>query len=213
MGRTNRDAKALDLVSIWLGRDGQWIYASEIRKELRDKKGFSEATISRYLDQLVKEKVLEPPIIEDFHTRKFRPTEEYWDKYFQWIPIGPKANDAQYLLLSNLVTNIADKFVEASRYAVKQSYGKSVINELSTKNSKALNAMISELIESAEFDLARKSEDSTKPEAVNHFLENKVIEVISKYLDLWVFISTTKGAREEFNQRMKTIREVLKQTK
>jgi hypothetical protein len=213
MGRTNKDAKTLDLVSIWLGRNDQWIYASDIRKEVLHKKGFSQATISRYLDQLVKEKVLEPPVIEDFHTRKFRPTKEYWDKYFQWIPIGPKANDAQYLLLSNLLTCIADMFVEASCYAVKQDYGKSVINELSTKNSKALNARISELIESTEFGLARKSEDSTKPEAVNQFLENKVIEVIGKYLDLWVFISTTKGAREGFNRRMKTIREVLKQTK
>jgi predicted transcriptional regulator len=212
--KIDEGANALKLVSMWLGMNDRWLYASEIRKEAKHM-GFDQRTVSRHLNRLVKEGILEPPVVEGPRTRKFRPTKKYWDDNFQWIPISPKANDAEHLVLSGFVSEITNKFVEISRHVIKDATQKSNIGALSKTNRNKLDAKIARLISDMRLDIIRIAHGYANrdagQEATYELLRNSVLKIISDYLDLWGFVMTTKGASGEFNTRMENVQKLLKQ--
>jgi hypothetical protein len=222
MGNTrgiDKDAKALNLVSIWLGMDDQWLDSSQIRREAAHKEGFSPSTITLFLNELVKKGILERPgkggPEESDRKRLFRPTRAYWERYFQWIPIGPKANDSEFLLLSGFINDISNKFVETSNHALKKAPPKTVIRVLSGPKRKHLDAKIARLISTLRLDILRSARgyyDSGKGQQSNYeLLRNNLMKAINAYLDLWDFVLTTNGATGDFNDRMEGLQKALKE--
>ena len=212
-----KDAKALRLVSdMWYGHEWEWRTYAAIKEEALDE-GWSKSSVSRYLSYLVKTGGLDVKFghegLPKSRKRQFKPTKDYCDKYFQWTPTVRNPDDIQYIRMINFVTEISKTFLNASHRVVKQSYAKKSVGGLSKRNKAKLNAKILKLIRTAEFDLAQRVDERRKQRAVQDFLQEKVIEVVKEYLDLWAFISTTKGAQEEFSIRTKTLRETLQQLK
>jgi hypothetical protein len=222
INRIDKEAKDLKLVSIWLGRDNQWVHSSEITEEVANMDGFSKPTINRYLDTLVKKNILERPLGEDKEelqdnerNRWFRPTKEYWDQNFQWIPIGPKANDSEYLLLSAFVSKVSARFVEISQHAIKEAPKPSVVTRFSSRKRRALNSKITALLSATRLDIARTARNYYKQgmskEAKYANLRNSLMKVTDAYLDLWDYVMTTNGALDEFADRMEKLQKAVKQ--
>jgi hypothetical protein len=219
----DRDANALKLVAIWLNRlggarevdflrkDFGWLYYSDIVKEAPE---FNKRTLSRYLNWLVKEGKLK--VVKDGpRTRRFRPTWLYWKKTFKWLRNDNviekehlDAADAEYLYFIELASQISETFDRACLLDidVEQKASKRDAEGLSRKNLNKLNAKISALIRAIRLDLSREYFDGeTKPEATYALLRGNVRRAVLAYLDLWLFITKTYGARKEFAKQMLTV--------
>jgi hypothetical protein len=213
----DRDANALKLVSIWLdsslgvSEDGGWKYYSQIANEVPD---FNKRTLSRYLNWLVKENRLE--VEKDGpRTRRFRPSMSYWKKTFKWLRNDNvidreqlEAADAEYLYFIELASQISGIFDKACllNIAVEQKARKKDAEGLSRRQLNELNAKISRLIRAIRLDLSREYfSQETKPEATYAMLRRNVRRAVLAYLDLWLFITKTYGARQEYAKQMLTV--------
>jgi hypothetical protein len=213
MGRvSNYDRKANDLkiMSMWLGEtlEGEfgWINFRRIRKEMA-KYGFDRNLINRYLERLVEEgKMKERKDGE--RTRLFRPIKKYWDTTFLWIPISPDADDAEYLYFVDLASSISTVFKQARSQAVsvqlknqnKAAYG------LSRNNLNELNDKIATLVRYIRLDLSKEYfKETREPDAVYALLRGNVKRLVDAYTDLWLFITQTYGARQEYAKQMLSV--------
>lgn len=207
---SDRAVNVLWLISMWLGQDDRYLYASEIRKEAY-RMGFSPKEVTRLFKALVPD-VLEE-VWEGKRTRKFKPTRAYWDTNFQWIPIGPHANEAEYLMLSSFVSEVTNRFLETSRNAIKQAPRQSVVRESHSTDQKELDLKIGNLISIMKIDISRIAgayfNQKIAEETVYERLRINLIDVIKAYLDLWDFVMTTKGALWDFTERMGTLQKAL----
>ena len=213
ISKEDRDANALKLASIWLNQNDVWLYYSEIKKEAT-KMGFYRKKLSRYLDWMIKEGDEKKFDVEQEgpRTRKFRPTREYWEKNFKWIPVRRDANDAEYLFFIELASNITEKFDDTCRRAIKEVSGEA--KGLSRKDLNTLNALIAKLVRDVRLDLSSEYfNEGSASGAVYGSLRGNVKRAVMAYMDLWVFISTTKGAREEFSRQMSSLQNSIEKMK
>lgn len=212
MGRVStedREANALKIASIWLSRDEDWLYYPEIKKEAA-KMGFYRKKVSRYLDWMTSDHKLDVEQ-EGPRTRKFRPTREYWEKYFKWIPITPKADDAEYLFFIELAGKITAKFDDTCSGAVKEVPGEA--RGMSRKDLNKLNALIAKLVRTIREDLSQDYFSKNNKPAVYGALRENVKNAVMAYMELRKFISTTKGAREEFSRQMSSLQRSVEKMK
>jgi hypothetical protein len=219
----DRDANALKLVAIWLDRlggarekdflqkDFGWLYYSDIVKEANE---FNKRTLSRYLNWLVKEGKLE--VKKDGpRTRRFRPTFEHWKKTFKWLRNDNlfekeelETADAEYLYFIDLASQISEKFDEARQLsvAVERKAANKEAQGLSRKQLNKLNDEIGTLIRGVRLDLSKEYfSPETKPEATYALLRSNVRRALMAYLDLWLFITQTYGARQEYAKQMLSV--------
>jgi hypothetical protein len=214
----DRDVNALKLVvSLWqdsdfgVTEDSGWLFYSDIAKRAKD---FNKRTLSRYLNWLVKEGKLEV-MKNSPRTRRFRPTMWYWKKTFKWIRNDDlidkeqlDAADAEYLYFIELAGQISEIFDKACLLdiTVEQRARKNDAKGLSRKQLNELNAKISTLIRAIRLDLSREYfNHEKKPEATYALLRGVVRRAVLAYLDLWLFITKTYGARKEFAKQMLTV--------
>jgi hypothetical protein len=225
MGKTSnedRDANALKLVAIWLSwlggasekdfmqKDFGWLYYSEIVNEADS---FNKRTLSRYLNWLVNEGILE--VQKDGpRTRRFRPTWQYWKKNFKWLRNDNvlkkeelEAADAEYLYFIELASNISDKFEYGRLFAgIQQTAKDNNGTEMSRAKLNELNSKIANLVRTVRLDLSREYlQEDREPESVYSQLRGNVKRLVNAYTDLWLFLIETKGAREEFSKQMLSV--------
>ena len=210
----DREANALNLIHLWLSRDGNWVPYSEVRK-IAEEKGFNKRTLSRFLNWLVKENRLEVRR-KGPRKREFKPTVEYWDKMFKWIPISPEANDAEYLFFTELASEITKKFDQAKLKVieVRQKSQNHEARGLTRQQLNKLNDKIATLIRAIRLDLSREYfNEDVKTEAVYALLRGNVKRTVMAYLDLWLFLTETHGAREEFARQMNCVQRKVSKMK
>lgn len=219
ISREDRDANALKIASIWLGREDVWLKSTEIKAEFKEDK---HRTVSRYLQRLVKAQKLEfrnegmrvgqPKSGERF----YRPSREYWQKTFKWIPVNRKADDVEYLFFTDLASKINDKFETAESgaaiVAVKSELGDA--RGLSRDQLNELNALISKFVRTARSDLSREYFGKNKePEEVYELLRDSTQRIIIAYLDLWAFLNSNYGSREIFSKQMVDVQRTVAKLK
>lgn len=170
----DRDANALKITSIWLAREGQWLSPSTIKNEAAHM-GFKDKTVSRYLNWLVTKKKLEIKE-ESIRKRFFRPTDEYWEKNFKWIPITPTANDSEFLFFTGLASEITEKFDKTCQQLVKEDGKPKPIGKgLNRTDLNELNALIGKMVRSLRLDLSREYfSEGMEPQAVYALLRENV---------------------------------------
>jgi DNA-binding MarR family transcriptional regulator len=207
ISKEDRDTNALKLAAIWLHKENIWLNVGEIKDQTR----LPTRTLSRYLNQLVKTNKLERTT-ETSHPksrkRLYRPTKEYWQKTFKWIPISPKANDAEYLFFTELASNITKEFeeVKSKTNVIAEKSRNKDAKGLSREKLNSLNALISAFIRAARLDLSREYfTENREPEAVYALLRDSTKRVVDSYLKLWVFINSTYGAREVYTRHMESL--------
>jgi hypothetical protein len=218
ISKEDRDVNALKLVvSIWqdsdfgVTKDSGWLFYSDIAKRAED---LNKRTLSRYLNWLVKEGKLEVQKIGP-RSRCFRPTMVYWKKTYKWVRNDNlidkeklDAADAEYLYFIELAGQISEIFDKARllNLAVEQRASKEYAKGLSRKQLNELNDKIATLVRAVRLDLSREYfSQETKPEAIYSLLRGNVRRVVMAYLDLWLFITKTYGAREEFAKQMLSV--------
>jgi hypothetical protein len=85
---------------------------------------------------------------------------------------------------------------------------------MSRKNLNTLNALIAKLVRAVRADLSRDYfGEGNEPAAVYGSLRGSAKRAVMAYMDLWAFISTTKGARAEFSRQMGSLQRSVEKMK
>ena len=144
---------------------------------------------------------------------------DYWEKTFRWIPTSADPDDAEYLYFIDLADKISDVFKKANMRSLgrlkraKNKEGRG----LSSKDANKLNDKIATLVRDIRLDLSREYlNENHEPEAAYALLRGNVRRLVMAYTDLWLFLTETNGAKEEFAKQMSKVqRKVarLKQTR
>lgn len=223
MGRiSNEDmeAKGLELISMWLSQEENWLYYADVKDEAVRVMGFSKSALQRNLQWLVKTGKLETKKEGDqAKSRKtlYRPNQEYYKKTFRWIPIRRDANDSEYLFFIGLADEITETFDKTCQDLVKLSDVPEPLGNIPPRpDLNELNARIAKLIRAARLDLSKEYfNESRDPVVAYAQLRKSIKRMVTSYMDLWAFITLTHGARKIFADQMGSVQRkvsVLKHT-
>ena len=212
------EAKGLEIISMWLSQETNWLYYSEVKDEAVRVMGFSKSALQRHLRWLVKTKKLETMKEGDpAKSRKtlYRPNQEYYKKTFRWIPISGDANDSEYLFYLGLADEITEKFDETTEELVRLSdVPKPLGNMPSRPELDELNAHMARLIRAARLDLSREYFNEKRDPVVAYAqLRKSIKRMVTAYMDLWAFITITHGTRKIFSDQMGSVQRKVSKLK
>jgi hypothetical protein len=212
------EAKGLEILSMWLNHEEDWLYYSEVKDEAVRVMGFSKSALQRHLRWLVKTNKLETRKEGDpAKSRKtlYRPNQAYYKKMFRWIPISRDANDSEYLFFIGLADWITEKFDETcEQLALDRDKPKPIGNMPTRPELDELNSHIARLIRAARLDLSREYFNEKRDPVVAYAqLRKSVKRMVIAYLDLWAFITLTHGTRKLFADQMGSVQRKVNRLK
>lgn len=190
--REHTRSKQLDrLLSIWSGREDQWLTYKEIIDESA-KLGLNVRTVARWLNVLVNSEELSRQ--EKGYNKTF-----YKPNRKKVLPSLKLVNEQEEYMCNDIKDIIAEKFEKTMTwYEVKGRANKPALN-LSQEELDKLGELIQHLADNLKTTLAQTYLDGKNdPYTVYDRLAANLTKLISAEMELWAFISEKPAAAEEF---------------